>query len=62
MNQTSTYPTKTADSVKGTLIFINSLFETVYPFSRSIPNEAMFAEAPIGVMFPPSVAPLKSPK
>lgn len=56
------YPVATAASVNGTLIFIKSLALTSYPSFFRIPREVIFADAPIGVRLPPSVAPATSPK
>ena len=51
-----------ADRVKGMPILKKSEFLTVYPSLRKIPIPVMFAEAPIGVQFPPRVAPESNPK
>lgn len=50
-----------AANVNGMPILKKSEFLTVYPSLRRIPIPVMFAEAPIGVQFPPSVAPERSP-
>lgn len=52
----------TAARVKGTEIFMNCPALTSYPSFLRIPIPVMFAEAPIGVRFPPRVDPTKSPK
>ena len=48
--------------MNGTPIDINSLAETSKPSLRRIPPAAMFADAPTGVILPPSVAPANRPK
>ena len=48
--------------VKGIPILKKSVFLTVYPSLRRIPIPVIFADAPIGVQLPPSVAPESNPK
>ena len=48
--------------VNGMPILKKSEFLTVYPSFRRIPIPVIFADAPIGVQFPPSVAPDSKPK
>ena len=61
MNQISIYPVSTAARVKGTPYFIKVVALTSYPSFLRIPMPAIFALAPIGVRFPPSVAPQSRP-
>jgi len=56
------YAAVTAAIVKGKPIEANSLKLTGYPFFRSRPVAAILVDAPIGVILPPRVAPIKSPK
>ena len=61
-NQRYRYAGTIAANVNGIPILKKSEFLTVYPSLRSIPIPAIFADAPIGVQFPPSVAPESKPK
>ena len=61
-NHRKIYPAVTAVSVNGTDILVKSLVFTSYPFFLSIPIPVILADAPIGVRFPPSVAPQRRPK
>ena len=51
----------TAARVKGTPYFMKVVALTSCPSLRKMPMPAMFADAPIGVRLPPSVAPQSSP-
>ena len=51
-----------AARVKGIPILKKSLFFTVCPDLRRIPIPVIFADAPMGVQFPPRVAPESRPK
>jgi len=48
--------------VKGTLTFMNSPDPTWYPSLLKRPRPVILAEAPMGVKFPPRVAPIKRAK
>ena len=61
-NHRNRYPVITAVRVNGTEILIKALFETSYPFFFKMPIPVILAEAPTGVMLPPSVAPVSRPK
>ncbi len=52
----------TAVRVKGTPIFMKSPKEVECPSFFRMPTAVMLALAPIGVMLPPSVAPVRRPK
>lgn len=52
----------TAMRVKGMEIFIQWIKETGYPSFFNNPVPTMFADAPIGVIFPPRLAPISKPK
>ena len=62
MNHMNAYPTVAAVSVNGTPIFIKSANVTISPFFLKMPTAVIFADAPTGVRFPPSVAPQSSPR
>ncbi len=51
-----------ADRVKGMPILKKSEFLTSLPSRRRMPMAVMLAEAPMGVMLPPRVAPERRPK
>ena len=61
-NHRNRYPAITAVRVNGTEILIKALFGTSYPFFFKMPIPVILAEAPTGVIFPPSVAPVSRPK
>ena len=62
INQITSAPDTAAISVKGTPILRKSFVETLYPSFCKIPMPAILADAPIGVMLPPRVAPMSKPK
>ena len=61
-SQQNRYPVLTATSVKGMPMRMKSPVLTSYPSLRRMPMAAMFADAPMGVRLPPSVAPVSKPK
>src|SRR5574344_1875887 len=61
-NQLKRYAVIIATHVSGPLIFMKAFALTSYPALCSIPSVVIFADAPIGVMLPPRVAPDSSPK
>ena len=61
ISQMTMAPERAAMSVKGMPMRMKSLVETLYPSFCRMPIPAMLAEAPMGVILPPSVAPMSRP-
>ena len=61
ISQMTMAPERAAMRVNGMPMRMKSLVETLYPSFCRMPIPAMLAEAPIGVMLPPSVAPISRP-
>ena len=59
--QMNSAPAATAKSVKGRPTFMKSENPMSYPCFYSNPTPTIFADAPIGVMLPPTVVPIMVP-